>query len=563
MACVAPLCARFNPLEKERSAEKMANQMQPEQPVTLLICALGGEGGGVLAEWLTAVARHAGYPAQATSIPGVAQRTGATTYYLEFWPSHERVLNGKRPIFGLTPLPGKLDLLISSELLETARQIGNGMAASDRTCVIASTARALTTAERTHLGDGRWDQARLTSLIQTHAARHHILDMAHLTREAGTVVSSVMLGCIAASGVLPFGRADYEVVVGEGGGATAKASLHGFSLGFDAVQHQRDQGNAVINMLAKPLSTDETQSEPALPVALASDITKVFPSEICERISLGCTRVTAYQNESYGKLYLARLQRVWAAEQAAGGARGEATHEASRWLALWMAFDDIVRVAHLKAVATRRERVHREVKADEGDLLRIYDHFKPGVPEFAGLLPPSLGKPLTRWDAARVARGQKPWERPMKIGTHTVFGMLALRLLASMKWLRPKGQRYITEQKLIDQWIDGVVQGLHAHTALGLEIARCGRLIKGYGSTNERGKHNLLHVLEHLAQSPQLPDLNARAKAVAAAREAALKDESGKSLDAALRSHGAPARPLREQPIRWMRNPRHPGAVRP
>ena len=48
------------------------------QPISLLICALGGEGGGVLTEWLVEIARHAGYPAQATSIPGVAQRTGAS-----------------------------------------------------------------------------------------------------------------------------------------------------------------------------------------------------------------------------------------------------------------------------------------------------------------------------------------------------------------------------------------------------------------------------------------------------------------------------------------------------
>ncbi|HYS14464.1 MAG TPA: indolepyruvate oxidoreductase, partial [Burkholderiaceae bacterium] len=52
------------------------------QPITLLVCALGGEGGGVLAEWLVETATHAGYPAQSTSIPGVAQRTGATTYYI-------------------------------------------------------------------------------------------------------------------------------------------------------------------------------------------------------------------------------------------------------------------------------------------------------------------------------------------------------------------------------------------------------------------------------------------------------------------------------------------------
>ncbi len=67
------------------------------QPISILLCALGGEGGGVLADWLVDVARHAGYPAQATSIPGVAQRTGATTYYLEVYPLPHSQLQGRLP----------------------------------------------------------------------------------------------------------------------------------------------------------------------------------------------------------------------------------------------------------------------------------------------------------------------------------------------------------------------------------------------------------------------------------------------------------------------------------
>ena len=134
--------------------------------------------------------------------------------------------------------------------------------------------------------------------------------------------------------------------------------------------------------------------------------------------------------------------------------------------------------------------------------------------------------------------------------------MLALRALAACRRLRPMGSRYATEQALIQQWLDAVVLGLRAHPGLGHEIALCGRLIKGYGSTNERGKDHLLHVLQHLANAASLPDPLARARAIAAARMAALQDEAGTQFDAALRAHGAPARALREQPIRWMRKPR-------
>jgi indolepyruvate ferredoxin oxidoreductase beta subunit len=174
------------------------------------------------------------------------------------------------------------------------------------------------------------------------------------------------------------------------------------------------------------------------------------------------------------------------------------------------------------------------------------------VPEFAGLLPPALAQRLLAWDRRRVQAGRQPWALPLKIGTHGITGMLALRAMASLKWLRVRGSRHAAEQAMLARWLDGVVRGTARDWRLGHEIALCGRLVKGYGATNERGKENLLHVLDHLAQGgvPQQA-----AAAVAAAREAALADENGKALDAALVQHGAPPRPVKAQPIRWMRKP--------
>jgi len=50
------------------------------RPIAILIAALGGEGGGVLTDWIVSAAAQLDFPVQSTSIPGVAQRTGATTY---------------------------------------------------------------------------------------------------------------------------------------------------------------------------------------------------------------------------------------------------------------------------------------------------------------------------------------------------------------------------------------------------------------------------------------------------------------------------------------------------
>ena len=432
------------------------------------------------------------------------------------------------------------------------------MSSPQRSLVISSTSRALTTHERMQLADGRVDSADLLQVLAQFSRAHHAFDMTAMARESGTVVSAVMLGAIAGSGLFPFARAHYEAVVGAGGGASAAASLRGFGKAFDWVAGAGGGALPLGSALAhegpkfpEPAAAISPSSDPAseAPAAMLRD----FPASVHKFLALGHARVVEYQDAAYGDLYLARLRKVLAAESAADPHAVHnyaTTHEMARWLALWMAFDDIVRVADLKSRASRFTRVKSEVGASDADLLMVYDHFKPGAPEFAALLPQGLADRVLRWDRARTTGGKEPWAMPLKIGTHSVLGMMALRLLANMKWLRARGSRYAAEQSMIEQWLTGVTQGCSRHWQLGFEIALCGRLIKGYGSTNERGKANLLHVLESLAHGS---DAQASARSIAAAREAALADDSGKALDATLVAHGANARPVKEHPIRFVR----------
>ncbi len=346
------------------------------KPITLLVCALGGEGGGVLSEWLVDVARHAGYAAQATSIPGVAQRTGATTYYIEVFPTPLAQLT-RQPIFSLNPVPGKLDMMISSELLETARQVTHGLPAKDVTHIITSSSRALTTGERMMLGDGRVDSDQLLQLIEANAVRLNVLDMNAIAKECGTIVSAVMLGAIAGSGLFPFAMADYKAVVGSGN-PIADRSWRGFERGAQT-------------MTVSDMLLDDATSQ-------------VQTSQLSIQ-ELGTARMLEYQGESYAKLYAERLAAVSAATSDV-----QVALEAARWLALWMAFDDIVRVADLKSRESRYLRVRGEVKASSDDVIRIYDHFKPGVPEFAGLVPSSLANLMLAWDARRKLSLRIPCE---------------------------------------------------------------------------------------------------------------------------------------------------------
>ncbi len=523
------------------------------QPITLLVCALGGEGGGVLAEWLVDAAVRDGYLAQSTSIPGVAQRTGATTYYIEVFPVPESSLGGRTPVFGLSPVAGALDAIVSSELLETVRQAGFGLVSKDRTLVISSRDRALTTIEKMAQSDGRVPSETLIEVLQRQSRAAHFLDMQALAQVSGTVVSAVMLGAVAGSGLLPMRREAYEAAIGESGKGV-EASQRGFAAAYEAIGATAKQiGNAREVVASLTAVKAPAATPPATGVS--------WPTQVAPIAALALDRLRDYQDGRYAELYSARLARVVAAERAtdpAGAHDFAASRETARYLALWMMFDDIVHVARLKSRAARWKRVRAEVKAAPDEIVRVYDHFKPGIPEFAALLPPSLAQRLAAWDRRRQARGKPPLAFPLKVGAHGVRGLVMLRLLGALRVLRPMSSRFRDEQAMIETWLRRVEQGLRCDWALGHEIALCGRLIKGYGATNDRGKHTLVHVLDHLADGAGAPA--DRAKAIALARSAALADDAGKALDRQLAELGAPPRPVKPQPIVWAKSLARVGA---
>src|SRR5215470_6629117 len=142
-----------------------------DRPIKLTIAALGGQGGGVLADWLVEIAEAEGYIAQSTSVPGVAQRTGATIYYLEFFPRSAAELAGREPVLALMPVPGDVDCVLASELAEAARAIQRGLVTPDRTTLIASTHRSYAISEKSAMGDGAADTAGLLQLVRSQAKR--------------------------------------------------------------------------------------------------------------------------------------------------------------------------------------------------------------------------------------------------------------------------------------------------------------------------------------------------------------------------------------------------------
>jgi indolepyruvate ferredoxin oxidoreductase, beta subunit len=466
----------------------------PERPITILIAALGGEGGGVMADWLMEAATQTGYPAQATSIPGVAQRTGATTYYLEIFPVATNALNGKEPVLSLTPSPGNVDVMVASELIEAGRAMLNGFVSPERTTLIASTHRIYATVEKMQMSDGRFESERVLEAAGKLAKRAVLFDMRRLAQESGTVINAVLFGAMAGSGVLPLSRESCEQAIRRGGRG-AEASLRGFDAGYEIAARERPAPAA----------------EPAPKRA----------SELNEVMKIAAERLKDYQADGYVELYRKRMEPFLKGDR-------QLAAEVARHLALWMAYEDIIRVADLKTRASRFERVRKEVGAKPGEPVVVIDYLKPGIEEFASVLPHYLGRKLIAWAERRGKLDA--YNVGMHIRTSGLFGYLLVRSLAWLRPFRPMSYRYKEEQQLIERWLGLVADAATRDVALAREIAECARLIKGYGETHRRGKSNFLAIVDALVENPATADAREQAAAIRKAREAALADPEGQAL---------------------------------
>ena len=308
------------------------------RPITILIAALGGEGGGVLTDWIVAAAAQLGFPVQSTSIPGVAQRTGATTYYIEIVPVPAREL-AARPVLALAPGVGDVDIVVASELMEAGRTITGGFVTPDRTLLIASTARSYLVVERMAMADGRYDSARLIKAIEAHSQVHLLLDMETLAKQSGAMINAVMLGLIAGCGRLPIPAAAFEGAI-RADGKAVDANLKGFRSGLEAAQ--------VTNVTVRAGGVAKRGRIPTPSLAdLERAIVADMPTPARDVILEGARRLAAYQDIAYARLYLDRLASVRRADEHAHSG-GRLLREVARHLAVRMSYEDVIRVAQAK-----------------------------------------------------------------------------------------------------------------------------------------------------------------------------------------------------------------------
>jgi Pyruvate/2-oxoacid:ferredoxin oxidoreductase gamma subunit len=335
--------------------------------LSLLIPAVGGQGGGVLLEWIVDAATADGYSVHGTSIPGVAQRTGSTSYYVEL--ATERGEDDAPPIFSLYPVPGALDVLLAPEFLEVGRSIELGFPSPARTTIVASTHRLYSIHEKIVTGLGIYPIERLHEAARAFSRSLVAFDALALAREHRTEANAVLLGALARLG--PF------------------------------VQR--------------------------------------------------------------GDLELARI--------------------VARHLAVWMSYEDAIRVAQLKTRVSRFERIAREKGADGGEIV-VTDFLKPDLDEIYGVLPYRLVAPFARWAERRWPHGRPALGQHVK--TTTISGYLRVWALTLLRPLRPISYRARDEHARMDRWLAAVERCAALDAELAREIARAAQLVKGYGDVRRR-----------------------------------------------------------------------------
>ena len=489
-----------------------------KERITIAILALGGEGGGVLADWIRELGQQNGYVAQVTSVPGVAQRTGATVYYVEMIRRTKSGANRPEPVLALMPMPGDVDVVIASELMEGGRAILRGFVSQTRTTLISSTHRVYTISEKSALGDGTLASQRILDAAKRRALRFIGFDMAAAASDSNSVISSVMFGALAASNALPFSRENFEAAI-RAGGKTVESNLRGFDQGY-----LRVEGNAAT--VTEPRSPLEPTTKSGRELKARTEA--LLPAAAHELALEGVRRLMDYQDKSYAELYLSRLAQL--ADLDDGSNDWRLTRDGARHLALWMSYEDPIRVADLKIRGSRSARIEHEMGVAPGQLISVTEYVHPRLKDICETLPASLGSFMlnTPW----IRRLIEPFfSRGRHAETTRLHWFLTLRLLASMRRIRRSTLRFRDEQIRIEEWLSLVRETARTNCEAAAEILACQQLLKGYSDTFERGLLNFETIVA--AIRPLLGQIDGGAR-IRELREAALADENGNALRCAV-----------------------------
>ena len=301
-----------------------------------------------------------------------------------------------------------------------------------------------------------------------------------------------------------------------------EASLAAFAAGFAAAA-------SLDNASSTARSAEADAVAPRIGIrmrALATRVEETFPEASHAVLLAGVLRLGDYQDERYAEEYLDKLDEIRDLDTQFGSGDFALLRETGRYLALWMSYEDAIRVADLKIRSARFERVREEAAARTDQLVRIKEYLHPRLEEIADILPAAIGDWLLH--AGLIKRMVERLTRDGKlVETTSLRGFLQLYAISSLRRFRRGSLRFHREHQLIDGWMLELPPVAREDYALACEVAQLPRLVKGYGDTHHRGSRNFAAVMGALPLVRGRPNAAERMRRL---REAALANDTGEKL---------------------------------
>ena len=465
--------------------------MKKVEPIKIALLAVGGDGGSVFSNWCVNLAQNCGYFATSTSIAGVAQRTGSTIFYLELLPQIEIKKRGKAPVLSQMPVPGDVDIVIATEIVEIGRALNRGLI-SKNTTVIFSSHRNLSISEKSSSADGIIDSKKIIEEVEKYTKNKVVYaNFKKIAKKNGSVISSSLLGALFASDALPFSKENFEKVI-VAGKIGVESSLNSFREASDEVKNEKtneeiDTGldKAKLSPIAHSSSNKEVQK--------FINRIKSYDTSLHDITYLGVMNTANWHDHKWGNYYLDELEKIIKIDTKEKNFA--LSYNYAKYLSSALTYDDLIFVSSIKTSKKRLKEVRTEVNAKEHELVEVLDFLHPGLEEFCGFMPKGLGSRLSKSKKFKNFF-TKYLDRDRRMKSTNLFNFLILYFVGTLKSWRFKSFRHFEEMENVNFWNIKIENILAVNYELAVLVVQSYRVKKGYGDTFHRSQSKFKILLD-------------------------------------------------------------------
>jgi len=465
--------------------------MKKVEPIKIALLAVGGDGGSVFTSWCVNLAKNCGYFASSTSIAGVAQRTGSTLYYLELLPQIEIKKRDKTPVLSQMPVPGYVDIVIATEIVEIGRALNRGLI-SENTTVVFSSHRNLAISEKSSSADEIIDAKTIIEEVEKHTKSKIIYaNFKKIAKKNGSVISSSLLGALSASQALPFSKENFEkVIIDDKIGV--ENSIRSFREAYDEVKNENKSEEIDTGLEKAKLKTINKNSTNKEVQKFVKRI-EHYDKSLHDIAYLGVMHTSNWHDHKWGNYYLDELEKIIKLDKKEKNF--SLSYNYAKYLSTALSYDDLIFVSSIKTSKKRLKEVREQVEAKENELVEVLDFLHPGFEEFCGFMPKGLGSKISKSNKFKNFF-TKYLDRDRRMKSTNLFNFLILYFVGTLKNWRLKSFRHFEEMENVDFWNKKIKKLLETNYELAVLVVQSYRVKKGYGDTFHRSQSKFKILLD-------------------------------------------------------------------